>query len=218
MNDTKRSALLAGASGLVGTALLDLLLSDEKYATVHSLVRKTTAVRHSKLHEHIVRFDELGEYPLGTQITDAFCCLGTTMRTAGSREAFATVDRDYPLAFAALAQHNGCNRLAVVSALGAASGSAIFYNRVKGEMEEGLKNMGFAHLAIIRPSLLLGRRREFRAGEALSTPVAIALSPLLVGGLRRYRPVDVNRVAQVTLDALDDPAGRVAVIYPTENP
>ncbi len=216
MNKTKRSALMAGASGLVGAALLDQLLSNKKYAAVHSLVRKTTGLNHRKLHEHVVHFDDLDEYALDSGITDAFCCLGTTMRRAGSKEAFAIVDRDYPLAFAALAQRSGCGRLAVVSALGAGSGSAFFYNQIKGEMEEGLKKMGFAHLAIVRPSLLRGQRREFRAGEALSTPIAVALSPLLVGSLRKYRPVDASRVAQMTKNALDKPAGRVRVIYPTE--
>jgi uncharacterized protein YbjT (DUF2867 family) len=215
---TKRSALLAGASGLVGAALLDLLLEHDEYETVHSLVRNATGVQHQKLKEHCVNFDELGHYALDTEITDAFCCLGTTMRKAGSREAFATVDRDYPLAFAALARRCGCNRFAVVSALGAASGSAIFYNRVKGEMEEGLEKMEFSHLAIIRPSLLLGQRREFRAGEALSAPFAVALSPLLRGSLRRYRPVAVTRVARAALEALDDPGSGVQVIYPTEQP
>ncbi len=216
MKGEKRTALIAGASGLVGVALVDLLLASETFESVHTLVRKRGGNEDARLFEHVIRFDELDKLRLGEVITDAFCCLGTTMRAAGSKDAFAAVDRDYVSRFAALARRSGCDRFAVISAVGASRGSAFFYSRVKGQMEEDLRKIGFRKLAIIRPSLLLGQRREFRLGEAVSAPFAVALRPVLSGGLRKYRPVSAADVASSMLDALNDPRPGVNVIYPTE--
>ena len=216
MPQSKRTALLAGATGLVGSQLLELLLRSGDFAAVHTLVRTANGRADPHLVEHVIRFEDLDEYRLDAEITDAFCCLGTTIRAAGSREAFVAVDRDYVVAFARLARRSGCSRLAVVSAVGADRRSLFFYSRVKGEMESALMEMDFDQLAIVRPSLLLGARDEFRLGEAISTPFAVAASPLLGGSLRKYRPVGGETVARLLLNAFDGRAHGVTVIHPTE--
>jgi len=130
---------------------------------------------------------------------DAFCCLGTTIRQAGSREAFRAVDHAAVLAFAWAARRNGAGRFFVVTALGANARSRVFYNRVKGETEEALAVLGFKTLALFRPSLLLGRRKERRWGERIGEVILWVAEPLLLGGLRQYRAISAEVVARAML-------------------
>ena len=218
MPQPKRTALVAGATGLVGSQLLDLLLSSADFDAIHTLVRTATGRTDPRLVEHVIRFDDLDEYQIGATVTDAFCCLGTTIRAAGSRQAFVAVDRDYVVAFARLAQRSGCSRLAVVSAVGADRRSLFFYSRVKGEMEAALTDMGFDQLTILRPSLLLGARNEFRLGETVSAPFAVAARPLLGGPLKKYRAVRAETVARMLLGSFADRPPGVIIIHPTEEP
>lgn len=160
-----RTALLVGASGLVGRELLDLLLSDAAYEKVVVLTRKPLAIDNAKYQNHVVDFDRLTEYYKDIVAQDIFCCLGTTMRVAGSKEAFKKVDYTYPLEIARLAKAAGAEQYLLVSALGANEKSSIFYNKVKGEVERAIGGLNYQSFKVFRPSLLLGNRSEQRNGE-----------------------------------------------------
>ena len=204
-----RIALLAGPTGLTGNHLLELLLADKRYAGVHALVRKAALPGHSKLHERVVDFESLEKLP---KADDAFCCLGTTIRKAGSQAAFRKVDFDFVLNFATAAKAAGAKRFLVVSALGANSRSAVFYNRVKGETENALKAMNFESLHIFRPSFLAGERAEARAGERLGIAVFSALAPLMIGPARRVRPIAAESVAQAMVSCANRETSGVTII------
>lgn len=187
-----RTALIAGASGLVGSALTRMLPENSGYDQVHILVRKELNLAHPKLFQHVVDFSRLAEYPFDFVATDAYCALGTTIAIAGSKEAFYRVDHDYVLSFAQLSKQLGATGFFVVSSMGANPKSSIFYNKVKGEMEEGVKNCGFDRLGIFRPSLLLGPRVEKRAGEKFAGAMMKLLNFMIPA---KYKAIHVDKVA-----------------------
>lgn len=190
-----RTALLLGATGLVGGHCLNFLLNDESYGRVSVLGRRPLEREHPKLEQHLVDFDRLEDSAELIRAQDVFCCLGTTIRKAGSQEAFRRVDFEYPLQSARIAARQETERFLIVTAIGADPGSRIFYNRVKGEVEEAVRALPFESLVILRPSLLLGEREEMRPGERLAEPAMRALSPLMLGPARKYRPIEARKVA-----------------------
>ena len=208
-----RTALIAGATGLTGKHLLEFLLADARYASIHALVRKAALQADPKLSEHVIDFESLPKLP---KADDAFCCLGTTIKKAGSQAAFRKIDFDYVLNFATAAKAAGVKRFLVVSALGANANSAVFYNRVKGEMENALKAMNFESLHIFRPSFLLGERTEARVGERLAIKVFSALAPLMIGPARKVRPVEAKAVARAMVLAASGSAIGTRVIESDE--
>jgi uncharacterized protein YbjT (DUF2867 family) len=191
----KRSALIAGAAGLVGGYVLRRLLAHPSYARVEILVRSELPIRDPKLTQRIVEFARLGDGAPGVAPDDVFCCLGTTIRKAGSEEAFRRVDYDYPLALARLAKAAGAGKFLMVSALGADPKSAVFYNRGKGEVEQAIAAIGLPAAYFFRPSLLTGPRTEHRPGEKIGIAVGKLIAPLLIGALRKYRPIHADTVA-----------------------
>ncbi|HEX8694653.1 MAG TPA: NAD(P)H-binding protein [Longimicrobium sp.] len=195
MPASSRSALVLGATGLVGGHCLDLLLADGAWTRVATLGRRPAAREHPKLEQRTADFDRLDEHADAFAVDDVFCCLGTTIRAAGSREAFRRVDHDYPLAAARLASARGARHFLLVTALGADPGSRVFYNRVKGEVERAVAALPFAGVLLARPSLLLGEHSGRRPAEALAQKAAPVLNPLLVGPLRRYRALPAAAVA-----------------------
>ena len=194
-----KHALLVGASGLVGDRCLVRLLDHGAYSRVTVLSRRPLALMHEKLRVELVDFDNLPmpEPPC----EDIFCCLGTTIKKAGSQAAFRRVDHDYPLALARLGKAAGAQQFLLVSALGADVHSSLFYSRVKGETERDIAGIGLPKIVFMRPSLLLGERRERRTGEVVGALVGRLLAPLLVGALRKYRPVLADDVAAAMLYA-----------------
>lgn len=166
---TPQRILLAGATGLTGEHLLDRLLSEPTISRVLAPSRAPLA-EHPHLDNPVGALAELLPSLQGP-IDSAFCCLGTTIKQAGSQDAFRAVDHDLVLAFARRARELGARHFLVISAMGANPGSSVFYNRVKGETEAALKAMDWPQLTIARPSLLLGPRREFRLGERLAAPL-----------------------------------------------
>jgi uncharacterized protein YbjT (DUF2867 family) len=199
-----RTALLVGASGLIGGFLLKRLLDSPAYARVAVWARRPLAVTHPKLAVEIVDFGKLEERRVEAE--DVFCCLGTTIRQAGTQEAFRLVDHDYPVALANAAATGGARRLLVVSALGASARSGVFYNRVKGEMEAAVKAAAIEKTSIFRPSLLSGRRENVRRGERIGEIVGNLLGPLL----GKYRPIHADLVAAAMQKAAErDLPGRV---------
>jgi uncharacterized protein YbjT (DUF2867 family) len=189
------SALILGSSGLVGSHLLTLLLSSPHYEAVRSVVRRPSGVAHPKLEERIVDFDRLAESRDAVQGDDMFCCLGSTIRTAGSQEAFRRVDLTMVVDAAVTAQQHGASRLFVVSSIGANTNASSFYLRVKGEMEETVAKIPFASVGILRPSLLLGERKEVRLAERVGGIGMKALSFAMLGPVRKYRPILASDVA-----------------------
>ena len=200
--ESPRTALLAGATGLIGRALLPLLLRNGRYERVHVLVRRplNDAPPSPKLQWHVVDFAKLPS-PFPT-IDDAYIALGTTIKVAGSEAAFRQVDFDFVLNTARAAKLAGVRRLAVVSALGADASSRVLYNRVKGEMQAALVPLGFESLSIAQPSLLVGDRaalgQPVRAGEVWATRLLSPVMRLVPAGVR---PIRAEAVAGALLAA-----------------
>ena len=194
-SDGLRSAVLLGATGLVGGHCLDLLLADPAYGRVTTLGRRASGRAHPRLDERVGEVEGLVGEHASFAGADVFCCLGTTIRAAGSQEAFRRVDHDIPVHAARVASAQGARHFLLVSAAGADAGSRVFYNRVKGETEAEVGAFPFAGVALLRPSLLLGDRQERRPAEAAAQKVAPLLAPLLVGPLRKYRAVHASVVA-----------------------
>jgi uncharacterized protein YbjT (DUF2867 family) len=206
-----RTALVLGATGLVGGYCLDLLLADAAYARVVAPVRRPLARTHPRLHAPVVDFHRLEQHADVFAVDEVHACLGTTLRKAGSREAFLRVDHDYPLMAGRLAADQGARRYLLVSATGASERSPFFYSRVKGRLEAAVSALSFRTVVALRPSLLLGERDDHRPGEALAQKILPRLHPLLVGPLRRYRAVHGRIVAcaMVRLAAENAPGMRV---------
>jgi uncharacterized protein YbjT (DUF2867 family) len=207
----KKTALLAGATGLVGSALLPLLLASERYAKVIVVGRRPVAVQHPKLVQVVVELDQLEQERLRLIADDVYCCLGTTIRQAGSQEAFFKVDFLYVVQLAALTAANFAAQFLVVSSLGADPDARVYYSRVKGEMEAAVRQTPFRAIHIFRPSLLLGQRAAPRLGERLGAAMLALVRPLLRGSWRKYRAVPAATVAQAMLRAAQDDGGGVRI-------
>lgn len=207
-----RSALLLGASGLVGGECLKILLTEGSYDRVHALVRRPLGVDHPKLIQHLVSFEDLEATSAPWSADAVFCCLGTTISKAGSQEAFRRVDHGYPLAAARSATTNNAGTFLLISALGAHAESRIFYNRIKGQTERDLKRLNLKRLVLFRPSLILGDRKERRTKEMVASTLMKPLSGLMVGGLRRYRPIHARTIARAMVRmSLKEAAGCVTL-------
>jgi uncharacterized protein YbjT (DUF2867 family) len=192
----KKKALILGATGLVGRSLLQHLLNADQYDSVLALARREIPTTHRKLIRQVVNFDRLPQYRPLFAVDDVFCCLGTTMAKAKTKEAFRGVDYGYPLRAARLAHEMGARQYLLVSALGANPRSSIFYNRVKGELEREISALGLQTVHIFRPSLLLGQRTEHRAAEAFFQKSASILRIIMRGPLAKYLPITAETVAQ----------------------
>ena len=199
-----KTALLAGATGLIGSQLLPLLLASERYAKVIVVGRKAVPVIHPKLVQVVTELDKLEDVRLKLIADDVYCCLGTTLKQAGSKEAFFKVDFLYVVQLAALAAGNFAAQLMVVSSMGADAESSLYYSRVKGEMEAAVQQAPFRAIHVFRPSLLLGERAAPRLGERIAAAVLGGLRPVLRGPLLKYRPVTGATVAAAMLHAAED--------------
>lgn len=209
MATTKGSAvLLAGASGLVGREILTQLLIDKSVRVVHCIGRRPLAIKHPKISSHVVDFASLPEFP---RVDECFIAMGTTIKVAGSQAAFKAVDLDAVVAVATAAKSAGATKFGVVSAMGADARSSVFYNRIKGEMELALSNMGLVSLVIARPSLLDGDRATLgqpeRAGEGIGLMFARRLRPLIPAN---YRAILAKDVAHALIRAVR--VGKLGVV------
>ena len=181
--------LVAGATGLIGEACVQHALEEPRVAEVIRLLRRSTGPVHPKLADRIAGDELLSDLPT-TPVDAVICCLGTTIRNVGGDQGrFIHVDKDLVVGLALWAKDHGVRTFCVVSAMGADAGSRIFYNRVKGEMEAAVKALGIPRTVIMQPSILTGPRRELRVGERIGIVLARMLSPLMLGGLRDYRPM-----------------------------
>lgn len=190
-----RTAVIAGSGGLVGSHLLTRLLEDDQYESVVALVRRELPRSHTKLEQRVVDFDHIGEQAQIPSGSDLFCCLGTTIRTAGSQEAFRKVDYTYVVELARAAANGGAEQFLTISSIGADAGSRVFYSRVKGEVEDAISTVPLNGIHIFRPSVLTGERRERRVGERIAIALLGAFSFAMIGPLRPYRPIRADDVA-----------------------
>ena len=186
-------ALIIGATGATGKDLLSQLLADDTYSEVHCFVRKPLALTHPKLHAHVIDFDTPEAWADLLHGDVAFSCLGTTLAVAGSKEAQWRVDYDYQYAFAQQCKANGVPTFVLISAAGAKAQSKLFYNRMKGQLEEAVKALEFTRLLIFQPSVLV-RKGSDRKGEQFGLKMIVLLNK--IGLFKRYRPMPTNVLAQ----------------------
>ena len=198
-----KTAVLLGATGLIGNHLLHLLLADDYFTTVRVLVRKPFAFIHPRLEIQITDFSDHDNFHRALGKGDAiFCCIGTTMKKVnGDKALYRSIDFDIPVHAAQWGADNGFSQYLVVSAVGANAASSGFYLQLKGSMEAAIHALPYASLHIFRPSLLLGTREEKRKGEGLAQSIMPALSFMLAGALKKYRPIEAADVAKAMLAA-----------------
>lgn len=209
----KIRCLLVGATGLVGGYCLDKLLSDDDFGQITVFARRPLVQTHPKLMAHVVDFDHLSDYARLIDADIVLCCLGTTHRAAGSPEAFVKVDHIYVAELARLAAGRGVSQFILVSAVGADLSSPVFFNRVKGRAEAAVSEQHFKTVHILRPSLLLGERRESRLVEDWSKQLAPLWSLFLWGPLSSYRAVPAETVATRMIELAKNPAEGVHIHY-----
>jgi uncharacterized protein YbjT (DUF2867 family) len=208
-------AIITGASGLIGSKLLNILIESREYDTVVSLARKRLQKRHPKLVQEIVNFGEADSYLSFIKGDALFCCLGTTQKQTPNEEDYYKIDHDYPVDLARAALKNGVPEFHFVSAIGADASSSNFYLKTKGEAERDLKEIGLPSLHIYEPSLLTGRKRKRRIGERIATVVMKLINPLLIGGLKKYQSIDGAIVAKAMFNqSLKEKKG--VFVYTTE--
>ena len=186
-------ALIIGATGATGKDLVTQLLADDTYSQVHCFVRKPLTLTHPKLYAHVVDFETPEAWADLLRGDVAFSCLGTTLAVAGSKEAQWRVDYDYQYNFAKHCHNNGVPTFVLVSAAGAKAQSKLFYNRMKGQLEDTIKALGFARLLIFQPSVLV-RKGSDRKGEQFGLKMIVFLNKL--GLFKRYRPMPTDILAQ----------------------
>jgi len=207
-----KTALIAGASGLVGGELIELLIESGVYEKIIVVGRGELNVKHPKIVSHIVNFDELELHKDFLAANDYFCCLGTTIKKAKTKEAFKKVDFVYPIQLAQIALYHNARSFSLVSALGADKNALFFYSKVKGETEEHIKNLGLKSCHIFQPSLLLGNRKEFRFGEYVATLLFKALSWAFVGNMKKYKANTANKVAKAMFNLAQNSTKRVLYV------
>lgn len=197
MNNT---AIVIGATGLVGSHVLGQLLGDDRYQTVKVFHRRSTGLNHPKLEEHIIDFDAIDSWKDQLTGDELYSALGTTIKKAGSQESQYTIDYTYQFEAAKAASENGVKKYSLVSSAGANDESSAFYPRLKGELDEALKKLPFEVITILRPSFLDGDREESRLGESVGIKLAKVFTK--IPGLKKYRPISAEKVAEGMINSL----------------
>lgn len=207
----KRNAILAGATGLVGSSLLKQLLDCDQYHKIIVITRRPLGIANGKLIEQLVDFDLLENLNPEFPVTDVYSALGTTIKTAGSEDAFTKVDFTYVVNMAQWCEKNNVSRFLVVSAMGANEKSTIFYNRVKGKMEAAISKFKIPQVHIFRPSLLMGKRTEKRFGERVAQQVMNALGFIFSGPLLKYKGIHADVVARSMIKAAESETNGISI-------
>ena len=215
----QKIALIIGSTGLVGKQLTQQLLLDEKYQTVHIFVRREIATDtyqdpENKLQIHLVDFDDLAQWQSLLHGDELFCCIGTTLKQAGSKSAQRKVDLEIPTEIAQYANQNGVQKVALISSAGANSESASFYLRLKGQLEQNLQALNWKQIAIVRPSFLEGKRDNLRFGEQLAISLYSVLKYIPI--IKRYRPIKAEQVAKRMRELLSREQAETLVIEELE--
>ena len=189
-----KTALIIGATGLIGSTLVKQILDNPAYSKVVLLLRKPLNINHSKLIQEIIDFDKLNVSKIIGD--DLFCAMGTTLGKAGSKNAQYKIDCTYPYEIGKIAKANGVKQFILVSSVGANFDSSNFYLKTKGDLEKKIQSLDFYNFVSLRPSMLLGNREEFRLGEKIGTVLSYLISPLLFGSLRKYHGINASDVAE----------------------
>jgi uncharacterized protein YbjT (DUF2867 family) len=194
-----KTALVIGATGLIGRSLVFELLKSPHFSKVTVLVRRNIEIKHDKLNQILLDFDELDQYKEAIVADTIFCCLGSTKSKTPDPIFYKQIDFDYPLTVAKIAKENGASHYLLVSSLGASVDSSIFYSKLKGEVEAAISEIGFKAFSIFRPSLLLGSRNESRPLETVTQYLMRVLNPLFIGPLKLYKAIKGTEVAKALL-------------------
>ncbi len=189
-----KKALLLGSSGLIGSHCLIELLADEYYTTIEIWVRTSSGIKHPKLKETIIDFDNIKNK--STDAQHVFCCLGTTIKKAKSQEAFRKVDFDYVVDLAKISEKSEVEKFLVISSIGAKMNTKNFYLRTKGQMEKAIKQCKIPSIFIFQPSILLGKRKEFRFGELIAKFLMRLFKYLFWGKMKKYRGIEATNIAK----------------------
>jgi len=195
----KKTAIILGSTGLIGDLLLHKLLNNDDFEKVLIIVRKKIDLSHQKLVQHIVDFTNPESYSNLIKGDVIYCCLGSTIKKAGSQQAFKKVDYQYPLDIAIAGKSNGVKQYILISSIGATTKTTNFYIKTKGEIEKALIELNFESLVLIRPSMLLGNRNEFRLSELIGKFAMILLAPLFIGPLKKYKAIHASKVANMMI-------------------
>ncbi len=205
----KKDAIIVGVTGLIGNLCLGKLHSKQIYKHLIAVTRKSLKPHILGVENVVINFDAIEEYSDSMFGDHAYCTIGTTIAKAGSKEEFHKVDFDYVLRFAKIAKQNGTKKFILVSAIGADSGSNIFYSKVKGQLEEALERLGFESLILMQPSLLLGNRQERRAGEIIGKALSLVTNFAMMGPLKKYKAIEADTVAEAMIHYANQPTPKV---------
>lgn len=206
---------IIGATGLVGSELTEILGHLPELTKIKAFTRSPLGRMPAKVENYIINFDQLENYESQLKADIFICCLGTTIKKAGSQDQFKKVDYEYPLNFAKIAERTGAKKLLIVTAMGADSNSTIFYNRTKGQLEDKVRELHISQVEIFRPSLILGDRKEKRLGEDLMKKVFHLTKGIFKGRLEKYRPIESSDIAKaMAIATLDFREGYY--VYPSQ--
>jgi uncharacterized protein YbjT (DUF2867 family) len=208
-----KKVILYGASGLVGSYILENLLNNSNYQEVVIVVRKDLKIHHPKLKTVIGDIHSLSGFVHGIAVDEIFIALGTTQKKTPDKNDYYEIDHDYPVLAAKLARENGAKAVFLVSAVGANSKSSVFYVRMKGETEEDIMNLNFKHTSIFRPSMILGNRGENRPLERVFKVIWKIISPVFVGNLNKYKGIEARDIANAMVNAANQLNEKIKVLH-----
>jgi uncharacterized protein YbjT (DUF2867 family) len=196
METRKKSAIILGATGLTGGKLLEELLSDDRYHSIKLFTRSRVGITSPKIEEHLLDLFDIEAYTDKFKADEVYCCIGTTKSKTPNKEQYSAIDYGIPVTAAKLCQKNGIPTICIISALGADEKSTVFYNRVKGEMEEAVLSMKIPNTYLLQPSLIGGKRDENRLGERAAKLIFKVLEPFFIGGLKKYKTISPDIIAR----------------------
>lgn len=208
-----KKAIIYGASGLVGSYILEYLLNNPNYEQIITVVRKDLNIKHPKLKTLISDFHSLDNVVKGIQTDEIYIALGTTQKKTPDQKTYYQIDHDYPVLASKLAKENGAKAVFLVSAVGANPNSSVFYTKTKGEAEEDILNLNFDHTYIFRPSMILGNRKENRPLEKVLKTLFKIINPLFVASLSKYKGIEASDIAKAMVNSADGANERVKILH-----
>ncbi len=208
-----KKAIVYGASGLVGSYILEALLEDNNYEQVVIVVRKDLGISHPKLKVVTGDFHTFADSVKGIEADEVYIALGTTQKKTPDKKEYYQIDHDYPVLAAKTAKENGAKTVSLVSSIGANSGSGVFYTRTKGEAERDILALGFDHTYIFRPSMILGDRKEKRPLEVVMKGIWGVINPLFIGKMNKYKGMKAQNIARAMVNRASQPAGKVEILH-----
>jgi uncharacterized protein YbjT (DUF2867 family) len=208
-----KKAIVYGASGLVGSYILENLLNNTNYEQVIIVVRKELDIKHPKLKTLIGDFQSLPNVVKDIDIDEVYIAIGTTKKKTPDQKIYYQIDHDYPVLAAKLAKENGAKSIFLVSSVGANPSSSVFYTKTKGETEQDIINLNFEHTYIFRPSMILGNRKESRPLEKALIGIFKLINPLFMGGLNKYKGIEAENIAKAMVSAANKPNDKIKILH-----